>query len=208
LIAELKKALSEEKAARSAADWALVEEKAAQQTDEQSLLSSNEVNTLLAKELDSTRTSLTATTDKLSSKSSALDHSVIQEQQLKIRLTVCEEKLTACEERLTVANNKLKATEEKMKTQGQLLDLAQQALSRWELSSLAVISSAVANVVALIKNHLLDLDVEILHKDFTVDDVDREILVNSTYDVAHDFVSLYNFFSLAESNDNNSLGAL
>jgi hypothetical protein len=54
LIAELKKALSEEKAARSAADWALVEEKAAQQTDEQSLLSSNEVNTLLAKELDST----------------------------------------------------------------------------------------------------------------------------------------------------------
>jgi hypothetical protein len=73
---------------------------------------------------------------------------------------------------------------------------------------LAVISSAVANVAALIKNHLLDLDVEILHKDFTVDDVDREILVNSTYDVAHDFVSLYNFFSLAESNDNNSLGAL
>jgi lipoate synthase len=66
----------------------------------------------------------------------------------------------------------------------------------------------VANVVALMKNHLPNLDVEILHKDFTVDDVEWEILVNSTYDVAHDFVSLYDFSSLAESDDNNSPGTL
>jgi hypothetical protein len=87
----------------------LAEEKATWQTTEQSLLNSNEVKALLAKELDSTWASLTATIEKLSSKSSALDHSMIWEQQMKIRLTACEEKLT-------VANDNLKATAEKMKT--------------------------------------------------------------------------------------------
>jgi lipoate synthase len=76
------------------------------------------------------------------------------------------------------------------------------------LSSSTVISSTVANVVVLMKNHLPNLDVEILCKDFTIDDVEREILVNSAYDAAHDFVSLYNFFSFAESDDNNSPEAL
>jgi chromosome segregation ATPase len=208
LIVELKEALSEEKVARLAVDWALAKEKAARQTVEQSLLSSNEANTVMANGLDSTRASLTATTDKLSSMSSALDHSVIQEQQMKIRLEACEEKLTACEERLTVANDKLKATEEKMKTQEQLLDLAQWALSKRELSYSMVISSVVANAVALMKNHLPNLNMEILHKDFTVDDAERETLVNSAYDAAHDFVSLNDFSSLAESDDNNNLEAL
>jgi hypothetical protein len=96
----------------------LAEEKATRHTAEQSLLNSNEAKALLAKALDSTRASLTATTDKLSSKSSALDHVVIQKQQMNIWLTACEEKLI-------VANDKLKAAEENMKTQGQLLDSAQ-----------------------------------------------------------------------------------
>jgi hypothetical protein len=72
----------------------------------------------------------------------------------------------------------------------------------------ALSSSVVANVVALMKNHLPDLDMEIVRKDFTVDDAEREMLVNSTYDATHDFVSLYDFFSLAKSDDNNSPGAL
>jgi chromosome segregation ATPase len=92
----------------------LAEEKAAWQYVEQSLQSSNEANALLAKELDSTRASLTATTDKLSSKSGALDYLVIREQQTKIQLEACEEKLTGCEERLTAANDKLNAAEKKM----------------------------------------------------------------------------------------------
>jgi hypothetical protein len=124
-------------------------------------MSSNEANILLTKEIDSNRASLTATTEKLSSKSSTLDHAVIQEQQMKIWLMACEDELMACEVQLMVANDKLKATEEKMKTQGQLLDLAQLALSKRELSSTSVISSTVANVVALMKNHLPDLDMEI-----------------------------------------------
>jgi chromosome segregation ATPase len=118
LIVELKKTLFEEKVARSTADQDLAEEKATRQSTEQSLQCFNEANTLLAKELDSTWASLTATTDKLSSKSSALDHLVIWEQQMKIQLKMCEEKLMGCEERLTVANDKLNATEDKMKTQG------------------------------------------------------------------------------------------
>jgi hypothetical protein len=126
---------------------------------------------------------------------------VIQEQQMKIWLMACEEKLI-------VANDNLMATEENMKTQGQLLDLAQQSLSKRELPSLTVISSAVTNAMVLVKNHLSDLDMEILCKDFTVNDAEWETLVNSTYDVAHDFVSLYDFSSLAESNDNNCPRAL
>jgi hypothetical protein len=86
--------------------------------------------------------------------------------------------------------------------------LAQQVLSKRELSSSIVISSAVANAMALVKNHLPDLDMEILCKDFIDDDAERETLVNSAYDAAHDFVSLYDFSNLAESNNNNSPGAL
>jgi lipoate synthase len=66
----------------------------------------------------------------------------------------------------------------------------------------------VANAVALMKNHLPDLDIEILQKDFTVDDAKQKTLVNNAYDVVHDFVSLYKFSSLAESDDNNSPEAL
>jgi hypothetical protein len=117
-------------------------------------------------------------------------------------------RLMACEEKPTVANDKLNSAEEKMKTQGQLLDSAQQALSKRELSSSVVISLAVANAVTLMKNYLPDLDIEIVCMDFTIDDAECETLVNSAYDAAHDFVFLYDFSSLAESDDNNSLGAL
>jgi hypothetical protein len=148
----------------------------------------------LTQELESTKASLTTTHDKLTSKSVALDLAVIREQQAKIQMKTTEEKL--------------KATEEKLKTQEQSLDLARHALSKRELSSSMVISSAMANVVALFKNHLSDLDVEILRKDFTIDDMEREALANSAYDVAHDFVSLYDFSSLTESDDNTSLETL
>jgi hypothetical protein len=71
-----------------------------------------------------------------------------------------------------------------------------------------IISSVVAHAAALLKNHLPDLNMELLRQDFTVDDAEREILVSSTFDVAQDFVSLYDFASLAESNDNDSPKAL
>jgi hypothetical protein len=67
-----------------------------------------------------------------------------------------------------------------------------------------VISSVVTNAIKLFKNHLPNLDVEILDKDFTIDNVEWEVLANSAYDATHDFVSLYDVSSLAESDDNNS----
>jgi hypothetical protein len=53
-----------------------------------------------------------------------------------------------------------------------LLELAQQAQSKREDTSTQLISTAVANVMTLLKSYLPDLDVEILRKDFAVDDAE------------------------------------
>jgi hypothetical protein len=71
-----------------------------------------------------------------------------------------------------------------------------------------MMSSTVAHVAALFKNHLPDLNIELLHQDFTVDDVEHETLVSSAFDAAQDFVSSYDFASVAESDDNGSPNAL
>jgi hypothetical protein len=55
--------------------------------------------------------------------------------------------------KLKAAEEKLKVAEEKMKRQGQLLDSAQHALSKRELSYLVVISLAVISL-AVVKNHI------------------------------------------------------
>jgi hypothetical protein len=62
----------------------------------------------------------------------------------------------------------------------------------------------VAHAAALFKNHLSDLNIELLHQDFTVDDAERETLVSNTFGVAQDFVSSYDFTTLVESDDNDS----
>jgi hypothetical protein len=71
-----------------------------------------------------------------------------------------------------------------------------------------MISSAVAHAVALFKNNLPDLNTELLCQDFTMDGVERETLVSNTFDAAQDFISSYDFASLAESNDNDNPKAL
>jgi hypothetical protein len=101
----------------------------------------------------------------MANKSSALDIAVIREHEMEIKLKATKDKL--------------KVTEEKMKSQGRLLDLAQQALSKQEFSS-----SAVANAMVLVKNHIPKFDAEILRKDIMVDDVERAVLVDSAYDTA------------------------
>jgi hypothetical protein len=67
-----------------------------------------------------------------------------------------------------------------------------------------MISLAVAHAVALLTNHLPDLNMELLRQDFTVDDAEHDTLVSSASDASQDFVSSYDFASLAESDDNNS----
>jgi hypothetical protein len=70
-----------------------------------------------------------------------------------------------------------------------------------------VISSVVAHVVALLKSHTPDLDVEKLWRDFLFDnDEERDALVDSVYDTAQHYVSQYDFSILNESDDNGSPG--
>jgi hypothetical protein len=47
-----------------------------------------------------------------------------------------------------------------------------------------MISSTVAHAAALFKNHLPDLNMELLRQDFTVNDAEREILVSNAFDAA------------------------
>jgi hypothetical protein len=79
--------------------------------------------------------------------------------------------------------------------------MAREALSKREDSSVLMILMAVANAMALLKSHLPDLDVELLRKDFAVDEVEREALTSGAYDAAHEFASSYDFSSLAESSN-------
>jgi hypothetical protein len=60
----------------------------------------------------------------------------------------------------------------------------------------------------LFKNHLPDLNMELLHQDFTVDDAQHETLVSSAFDAAQDFISSYDFTCHVESDDNDSPKAL
>jgi hypothetical protein len=144
--------------------------------------------------LETTQVSLAATHDKLTTKSTALNTQVIREQHVKIQLTKAEEKL--------------KAAEGELKTERQSLESVQQVLSKHEVSSSMVIALVVDNAAALFKSHIPDLDMEILCKDFPIDDMEREALAHSAYDAAHEFVSLYDFSGLGEFNDDKSPGAM
>jgi hypothetical protein len=120
---------------------------------------------------------------------------VIREQEANTLREQAEAKLTDTEKRLAAA-------EGEKKDQGLLLEMAQQALSKCEDSFVLMISTAVANSMALLKSHLPDLDVELLRKDFTVDEAEHEVLTNGAYGSAHKFTSSYDVSSLIESEDN------
>jgi hypothetical protein len=168
----------------------LAEEKALRQAAEQSLQQSKYTNVTLALELENAQTSLATTRDKLDSKLKALNLQVI-----------CADKVMLW---LKNIESRLKAAEEDLKNQRQLLESAQKTSSKYESSFNLMISSTVAYAVALFKNYLLGLNLELLRQDFTVDDAERETLVSSAFDAAQDFVSSYDFASLTESDDSDS----
>jgi hypothetical protein len=60
------------------------------------------------------------------------------------------------------AESRLNAAEDDLKNQRQLLESARKTLSKHEGSFNMMISSAVAHVAALFKNHLPDLNTELL----------------------------------------------
>jgi predicted RNA-binding protein YlxR (DUF448 family) len=180
------KVMSEERAAWLAINQSLAEKKVARQIADRSARSYQEANTALNQDLQSVQAFVTATMEKLSSKSSALDLAVIWEREVQINLQ--------------------KLDEEK-KAQEHLFKYAQKALDKWDFSSSAVTSSAVAHVMALVKNHVPGFDTKILQRDFSIDKVEQEALIHSVCDTAQHFVSLYDFSILAESDDNKSSGA-
>jgi hypothetical protein len=188
------KALSDEKFVQLGVENSLAGEKAARQAVEQSLQQSKDANTTLALELENAQTSLVATRDKLDSKSKVLDFQVIRANEAMLQLKNTE--------------SRLKAAEEDLSNQRQLLESARKTSSKHESSFNMMISSAVAHSATLLKNHLPDLNMELLRQDFIVDDAERETLVSSVFDASQDFVSSYDFVSLAESDDNDSLNAL
>jgi exonuclease VII large subunit len=123
---------------------------------------------------------------------------------LSLKLDNVETSLAITQDKLDRKSKALETIEADLKTKGLLLESAQQALAKSEGSANIIISSAVAHTAALFKNHLPDLNMEILRQDFIVDEVEREALVSSMFDATQDFVSSYDFTSLVESDDNDS----
>jgi hypothetical protein len=102
----------------------------------------------LALELETTHTSLAATRDKLDSKSKALDFQVIRADEAVLWLKNAESQLVA--------------TKEDLNNQRQLLESARKTSSKRESSFNLMISSAVAHAATLFKNHLPNLNMELL----------------------------------------------
>jgi hypothetical protein len=123
---------------------------------------------------------------------------------LSLKLDNVETSLALTQTKLDQKSKALKIVEADLKAKWLLLESTQQALAKHDGSANMMISLVVAHTAALFKNHLPDLNVEILRQDFTVDDTEREALVSSVFDAAQDFVSSYDFTSLVESDDNDS----
>jgi hypothetical protein len=191
------KALSEENSARSMATQASAKGKAPRQAAEQALKESDEAKAKLVKALETMKATYTVTQDKVASTSKTPVDIVIWEQRADTLRIQAEEKLADAEKKLTVA-------EEEKKNKALLLKMARHVLYKREDSSTVMILTAVANAMALLKSHLPDLDVELLCKDFTVDEAECEVLTNGAYNATHEFMLSYDFSSLAESKDNHS----
>jgi hypothetical protein len=123
---------------------------------------------------------------------------------LSLKIDNVEISLALTQTKLDRKSKALKIVEADLKAKGLLLESTQQALAKRDGSANMMISSAVTHTAALFKNHLPDLNMEILLQDFTVDDTEREALVSSVFDAAQDFVSSYDFTSLVESDDNDT----
>jgi hypothetical protein len=180
-LAASQQALSEEKIAQSNAVEALAEAKHA-------LIDWAADKAKLSQALKTTKAAYTGTHDNLASRSKDLDDVMIREQEVNKLRGQAEARLADAEKRLVVA-------EDEKKDQWLLLEMAQQVLSKHEDSSILMILMAVANAMALLKSHFPDLNVELLCKDFAVDEAEHEALTNGAYDAAHEFASSYDFSS-------------
>jgi hypothetical protein len=161
-------------------------------------------STMLVKDLETARKALSTEQSVRSEAEQILQQSKDVNVALSLKLDNVETSLAITQNKLDRKSKALKTVEAYLKAKGLLLESTQQALAKRERSANMMISSVVAHTAALFKNHLPDLNVEILRQNFTVDDAEREALVSSAFDAAQDFVSSYDFTSLVESDDNDS----
>jgi hypothetical protein len=159
---------------------------------------------VLVKDLETVRKALSTEQSARSEAEQILQQSKDVNAALSLKLDNVETSLAITQNKLDRKSKTLKIVKVDLKAKGLLLELAQQALVKHDGSANMMISSAVAHTAALFKNHLPDLNMEILRQDFTVDDAEREALVSSAFDAAQDFVSSYDFTSLVEPEDNDS----
>jgi hypothetical protein len=159
---------------------------------------------VLVKDLETARKALSTEQSARSKAEQILQQSKDVNAALSLKLDNVETSLAITQDKLDRKSKALKTVEADLKGKGLLLESTQQALAKREGSANIMISSAVAHTAALFKNHLPNLNMEILRQDFTVDDAEREALVSSAFDAAQDFVSSYDFTNLVESDDNDS----
>jgi hypothetical protein len=153
-------------------------------------------STVLVKDLETARKALSTEQSARSEAEQILQQLKDVNAALSLKLDNVETSMAITQNKLDRKSKALKIVEADLKAKGLLLQSAQQALAKREGSANMMISSAVAHTAALFKNHLPDLNMEILRQDFTVDDAEREALVSSTFDATQDFVSSYDFTSL------------
>jgi hypothetical protein len=161
-------------------------------------------STVLVKDLETARKALSTEQSARSKAEQILQQLKDVNAALSLKLDNVETSLAITQNKLDRKSKSLKIVEADLKAKGLLLESAQQALAKREGSANMMISSAVTHTAALFKNHLSDLNMEILRQDFTVDDAEREALVSSAFHAAQDFVSSYDFTSFVESDGNDS----
>jgi hypothetical protein len=160
--------------------------------------------TVLVKDFETAQKALSTEQSAQSEAEQILQQSKDVNAALSLKLDNVETSLAITQNKLDRKSKALKIVEADLKAKGLLLESAQQALAKRDGSVNMMISSAVAHTAALFKNHLPDLNMEILCQDFTVDNAEREALVSTAFDAAQDFVFSYDFTSLVESDDNDS----
>jgi hypothetical protein len=158
----------------------------------------------LVKDLETAQKALSTEQSDRSKAEQILQQSKDVNAALSLKLDNVETSLAITQNKLDRKSKALKTVEADLKAKGLLLESAQQALAKREGSVNIMTYSAVAHTATLFKNHLPDLNIEILRQDFTVYDAEHEALVSSAFDAAQDFVSSYDFTSLVESDDNYS----
>jgi hypothetical protein len=159
---------------------------------------------VLIRDLEMARKALSTEQSARSEAKKILQQSKDVNAALSLKLDNVKTSLALTQTKFDQKSKALKIVEADLKAKGLPLESTQQAWAKRDGSANMMISSAVAHTAALFKNHLPDLNVEILRQDFTVDDTEREALVSSVFDAAQDFVSSYDFTSLVESDDNDS----